>query len=519
MNFRKYASLFLFLIVSRAMMAQEIPFDFSIGEKYNDRYKYSNLLTISDDAKGGVFLVRSYYTGMILRPKGYLIEHYDADMHLTSEYNYKLKNTNLVDGYVANGQIYLIFLNYDYNALAYEYSVHRSPISEMNFTKETLLIIKSEEVSDPLDKNYYNRNFSSGFTTSVLFNDKKNGFVISTHFKKGKTNKHFIYLFNASLQKVAVHDFSAEVEEKNYAFENVAFSKDLQEAYIIGKAYFKKRRFLAKDRRFQYELIKVSSSGGAQTQTFNDPGKFPEALIPVMKNGELLCVGLYANRKDNRYNGLAYFNVDPNTLKIKAKRYSPFSEQFMLDKFGREEDKVVKNLVFKNVNISNDGSIHFNAEEYFVTSSVQANSSGGRLKVTRYHHNDIVSAKLSVDGDMLWVRNINKAEVTQGDDAYASYSSYTKDGNTYFFISTAAENPQLLPGDRLLFKQGLGRNRNVFVIKLDTEGHISYKKLIDDKETRLPLMVSKPLFNIKDNQIIFYAKRGSKKQLVKVLIK
>ncbi|MBD0779368.1 hypothetical protein HPE56_16335 [Maribacter sp. ANRC-HE7] len=518
MNFRKYTSLFILFIASCTVVAQEIPLDFSIGEKYNDRYKYSNLLTISNDGKGGTFLVRSYYTGVILKPKGYLIEHYDANMQLINEYNYKLKNANLVDGYVANGQIYLIFLDYDYNTLAYEYSVHRSPLSEMNFTKETLLTVQSQEVSNPLDKNYYNRNFSSGFTTSVLFNDKKNAFVISTHFKKGKTNKHFIYLFNASLQKVVEHDFSAEVEEKNYAFENVAFSKDLQEAYIIGKAYFKKKRFLAKDRRFQYELIKVSHSG-AQTQTFDGPGKFSEALIPVMKGDELLCVGFYANRKDNRYNGLAYFNINPNTLEVNTTKYSPFSEQFMVDKFGREEDKEIKDLVFKNVNVSNDGTIYFNAEEYFITTSVQANSSGGRLKVTRYHHNDIVSAKLSADGDMLWARNINKAEVTQGDGAYASYSSYTKDGNTYFFISTAAENPQLLPGDRLLFKQGLSRNRNVFVIKLDTEGHISYKKLIDDKEARLPLMVSKPLFNTQDNQIIFYAKRGNKKQLVRVLIK
>ena len=241
MNLRKSMSLLLFLVVSCAMTAQDIPLDFAIGEKYNDRYKYSNLLTISEDGTGGTFLVRSYYTGVILRPKGYFIEHYDANMQLINEYNYKFKDANLVDGYVANGQIYLIFLDYDYEAFAYEYSVHRSPLSGMNFTRESLLTISSQEVSNLLDKNYYNRNFSSGFTTSVPFNDKKNAFVISTHFKKGKNNKHFIYLFNSSLKKVIEHDFSAEVEEKNFAFENVAFSNDLEEAYIVGKAYFKKK--------------------------------------------------------------------------------------------------------------------------------------------------------------------------------------------------------------------------------------------------------------------------------------
>ena len=515
MKFKKRACTLLLLLGLFAVTAQEFPIAHTIGEKYNDRYKYSNLLSISDDGNGGTFLVRSYYTGIVLKPKGYFIEHYDADMQLIGEYNYKLKNANLVNGFVANGQIYLLFLNYDYEKLAYVYTVHHSPLSGIDFSKKTLLTISSKEVNQPLDKNYYNRNFSSGFTTSVLFNDPKNAFVISTHFKRGKINKHIMYLFNANLQKVVEHDFSEEVEEKNYALENVAFSKDLQEAYIIGKAYFKKKRFAATERRFQYELIKISKQG-TRTMTFDGPGKYSEALIPIIKDNALFCVGFYSNRKDNRYNGLSYFKLDPTSLEIKTNTYSPFSEQFMLDKFGRDEDKVIKNLVFKNAQVTADGSILFNAEEYFVTTSVQANSSGGRVKVTRYHHNDIVSAKLGQNGEMIWARNINKAEVTQGDGAYASYSSFSKNGNTYFFISTAAENPQLLPGDRLLFRQGLSRNRNVFVIKLDDQGHISYQKLIDDKEARLPLMVSTPLCDPSTGTMRFYAKRGTKKQLVSV---
>ncbi|NNG10510.1 MAG: hypothetical protein HKM92_10070, partial [Arenibacter sp.] len=148
--------------------------------------------------------------------------------------------------------------------------------------------------------------------------------------------------------------------------------------------------------------------------------------------------------------------------------------------------------------------------------SMQANSSGGRLRVERFHHNDIVSAKLSAQGDMLWARNINKSEVTQGDGAYASYSSFTKDGITYFFISSASENPQLLNNERIIFKQGLGRNRNVFVIQLDEAGKMDYKKLIDAKDVRLPLMVSTPLKDKRTNEVLFYAKRGTKKQLVNI---
>lgn len=508
----------LAVLASIVTMAQELPVEYQFGEKYNDKYKYSNLASISDDGKGGYLLVRAYFGGMILKPKGYFIEHYNADLELTAEFNYKLKGPEFVAGYVANGQLYLLFLEYDLLREAYDYVVHRSPIADFNFTRETILSVPSEPVDNPLDKNYYNRNFNSGFTTTALFNDDKSAFVISTHFKKKKVNKHHIYVFNASLNKLMEHDFSSEVEDKNYAFEDIVVSPDLKNAYIIGKAYFKKKRFSALERKFQYELIKLSKAG-ATVQTFDSEGKYSEGLKPVLQNERLICVGFYADRKDNRYNGLSYFSLDPATLALRTIKYQPFSEQFMFDKYGKENAENVQDLVFKNVSITDDNDILFNAEEYFVTTSVQANSSGGRLRVERFHHNDIVSVKLNAAGDMVWARNINKAEVTQGDDAYASYSSYTKGDKTYFFISTAAENPQLLSNERLIFKQGLSRNRNVFVIQLDEEGKISYEKVIDNVEARLPLMVSKPLLDPVDDAILFYAKRGTKKQLVNVSIR
>ena len=498
--------------------AQENDIAYTIGEKYNDSHKYSNLLSIADDGNGGTVIVRSYFSGIILRPKGYLVEHYNSDLELISEYNYKLKNANFVEAYVKNGQVYLLFLEYDYNKAAYQYIIHRSPFSEFNFTKEVLVEIPSEPVQEPLDKNFYNRNFSSGFTTSVLFNDDKSAFAITTHFKKRKEDQHLIHVFDSSLRKLMEHDFSDEVEEKNYAFENIVFSEDLSNVYLIGKAYFKKKRFNATDRKFQYELVRIWN-GGRETQSFYTEGKFPESLKPVFKGNELLCIGFYADRKDNRYNGIAYFKLNPKSLAIETQKFNPFSNQFMMDKFGREDDKTIKDLVFKAMDITSDGYILFNAEEYFTSTSTQANTSGGRVMVTRYHHNDIVSVKLSPDGDMVWARNINKAEVTQGDGAYASYSAYTKGNNTYFFISTASENPQQIGADRILFKQGLGRNRNIFLIKLDENGHMNYEKVIDDTEARLPLMVSMPFVDDQADKLLFYAKRGTKKQLVNVGVK
>ncbi|WP_420321089.1 hypothetical protein [Flagellimonas sp.] len=505
----------LFWIGIMGLAQEKMPVSYDFGEKFNDRYRYSNLLTISDDGSGGYILVRAYFQGLVLKPKGYLIERYNSNLELISEFNYKLKGLNFVDGFFKNGQLNLLFLDYDYNRGQYEYWVHTSPIINFNFRRKKLLGIASEEVRDPVGKNYYNRNFSSGFSTTILFNEAKTGFVISTHHKKGKQNKHVIHLYDTALNKQFEHDFSHEIEEKNYAFENLAISSDLQTVYIVGKAYFKKKRFRVDERKFQYELIKVSPNG-SKTQSFVDSGKYPEALYPVILKNRLVCAGFYADRKDNRYNGIAYFDVNPVSLDINSKKYNPFSQQFMEDKFGRDEEKVIKNLVFKGVEVTPSEEIFFNAEEYFVTNSIQVTGAGQRVNIDRFHHNDIVSAKLNPNGDLVWARNINKTEVTQGDGAYASYSSYCKNGKTYFFICTAAENPQLINNERLIFKQGLSRNRNVFLISLDENGVMDYEKIIDNQEARLPLMVSKPLKISNDDNMLFYAKRGSKKQLVKV---
>ena len=511
-------SLFAGMLLFVVGQAQEMPLDYQFGDKYKDRYKYSNLLTFSETVTSDKILVRGYYSGLLVRPKGYLIERYDPDLNLVEEYNYKYKNGDFVHGFVANDQIYLLFLEYDPESLSYVYAVHQSPIGNYNFTVKNLLTIQADYVDQPIDKNYYNRSFKSGFTTTVLSDPDSRVFAISVLQSQKKEVNHRILVYNNQLERIMDKDFSEESELKNYAFEELAVSSDLSSVYLVGKAYFRQRRFKAEERKFQYELLRLHSQG-TTTQVFDVPGKFSEGVKPLWNRNKLVCAGFYADRKDNRYNGLQYLVLDPESLTVLKRKYNPFSEQFMLDKFGQESEKVIKNLVFKGAQFTEEGSLLFNAEEFFMTESMQANASGGRVRIERFHHNDIVSAKLDAEGNLVWARNINKTEVTQGDGAYTSYSSYTKDGQTYFFLCLASEEPQLIGKERLIFKQGFSRNRNVFVIRLDQKGALSYEKIIDSEEARLPFMVSMPYVDVDKDKLLFYAKQGSRKQLVSIEVR
>ena len=498
--------------------AQEMPLEYHFGEKYKDRYKYSNLLCFSETPSGEKILVRAYYSGILLRPKGYLIERYNPDLKLMEEYNYKFKGADFVHGFVSNGQIHMLFLAYNQDQSAYEYTIHQSAVGTYDFTVQSLLTIPAQQVDQPLEKNYFNRDFKSGFTTTVLSDPNARSFSISILRKQKENLQHRILVYNNQLNKILDVDFSVPSEEKNYAFEEMAIAPDLSSVYLVGKAYFKKRRFKQGERRYQYELHRLDKVG-IQSLTFDEPGMYSEGIKPLWRDGNLVCAGFYADRKDNRYNGLEYFLLNPENLSVLKRKYHPFSEQFMLDKFGKETDKAIKNLVFKGAHFTKDGSLLFNAEEFFITESMQANSSGGRVRIERHHHNDIVSVKFDPQGELVWARNINKTEVTQGDSAYASYSSFSRDGQTYFFICSSAESPQIINNQRVIFKQGFSRKRNVFVIRLDSEGEMSYEKVMDASEARLPLMVSKPLVNGGEDQLLFYAKQGSRKQLVSIGVK
>lgn len=508
-----YPLFFLCCLCFSGLKAQEMPIKYDFGEKYNDRYRYSRLLTLSKDGNGGYIGVREYFQGLILRPRGYYIEQYNSEMELVSEFNYKLKGVDFVDSYVHNGQLHLLFLKYDYERERYTYSMHRSSIDPCRFKEVPLLHIRSQQVQNPLDSDHYHRRFKRGLSTAVFFDTNHQGFVIHVQQKKGKIEQQRLHYYRADLTKVWERDFSELTKKKNYAFEQMALGKNPGEVYLVGKAHFKKKRFEAKERKFQYEMLRFADSR-IDSLVFDQGNKHSEGLYPMVLADRIVCLGFYADRPDKRFNGLSFFEIQPQSFSVTAQRYNPFTDQFMADKFGREDDQSIKNLVFKGAYTDRNGNLLFNAEEYFVTQSLHDTGAGQRVKVDRFHHNDIISAKLSPNGELLWARNINKAEVTQNDGAYASYGSYQKDGKTYFFISSATEHPELIANERLIFKQGLSRNRNLFVICLDEEGKLKYEKVIDASEARLPLMVSKPLDLQDDNHLLFYAKRGSKKQLV-----
>ena len=140
---------------------------------------------------------------------------------------------------------------------------------------------------------------------------------------------------------------------------------------------------------------------------------------------------------------------------------------------------------------------------------------GGMMTSTSYHYDDIVSAKLSASGDLIWARNINKRQATGGDDSYISYSSMIKGDNTYFFINTG-EKVKKLRNDRIQFGQTKAKKSNMNIIRINSSGDFDYQEILDDKENEVPFMVSDGA--VAQDNIYFIGRKGKKKQILKVKV-
>lgn len=499
--------------------AQEIPNSIIKSAIFKDEYKHSFISLVEDDGNNGVFIVRSYQGGVFSSGAGYYFEHYDSNLKLIKEFEYEMKRSDFekygsILGVIMNGdEVSLIDFVYNSKEKAFVCSALTSSIKNFKFAKKELFRIDSEDV---MKSQWFGGNQFDGDTgTNFIINEDKTAFAITIDIKDKDTETHKVFLFDNKLNKKIEHDFKRDVKDKKFKYENIDVSKDGNNLYLLGKVFTEEKKKKKEGGKYQYELTRISKEGQV-TQVFDTDEHFSGSLKTIVFQDKLTCIGFYSDRKDYRYKGISYFELDPISLAIRKSKYNPFTEQFMIDKYGKSKDKELKNLSFRGVLITEQNEIVFNAEEYYVTTHYHMNPNGGGGYTTYvYHYDDIVSAKMANDGSIIWARNINKRQSTGGDDSYISYTSTIKGNDTYFFINTG-EKVKKLSNDRIQFGQTSTKKSNLNVIRISPDGNFDFQEILDDKESEVPFMVSDGA--ISKNSVYFIGRKGKKKQLLKVTL-
>jgi hypothetical protein len=179
------------------------------------------------------------------------------------------------------------------------------------------------------------------------------------------------------------------------------------------------------------------------------------------------------------------------------------------DKYGKDKDKELKALTVKDIFINDKNEIIMNAEEIF-----KVNSGNG---MGNYHYDDIMSARIADNGDLLWARNINKRQDSAEPNEFLSYTSMIKGDDTFFFINTS-ETLRRLRNDRIEFGQTSQQNSNLNIIRVNKDGDFDFKEILNSDDNEVPFMVADGAKTKNGSNIYFLGRSGKKKQLLKLSI-
>ncbi len=516
---KKLFCLLAFALMPLPNFAQEIPFQMQKSEVFKDEYKYSSIVLVEEDSHGGVVVVRSYRGGVFSSGIGYYFEHYDEDMKLIKEFEFPLNYSKVIKlssvlGLIMNNdQVNIIDFVYDKDEKAYICSSNSADINDFNFTKKELFRLKSEEVKKFGFFSLFGGSFDTDSGAAMIVNENQTAFAITVDLVDKLNETHKLFLFDSAMNKKIDHTFKRDIKDRKFRYENIDVSKDGNALYLLGKVYTDEKKKKKDGGKYQYELTRITKDS-EKTQVFDTDEHFAASLKPIVFEDRLACIGFYSDRKDSRYKGISYFELDPVSLEIRKSKYNPFTEQFMMDKYGKDKDKELKNLSFRRILITGNNDIVFNAEEYYVVTHTTT-TQYGTSTYTTYHYDDIVSAKLNQEGDIIWARNINKRQSTGGDESYISYTSTVKGNDTYFFINTG-EKVKKLRKDRIQFGQTSTKRSNLNVIRINADGDFDYQEILDDKDNEVPFMVSDGALS--KNSVFFIGRKGKKKQLLKITL-
>lgn len=504
--------------VATTAKSQEIPFQIQKSEVFKDEYKHSSIVLVEDDGKGGVIIIRSFNGGVFSKGYGYYFEHYNSEMKLLKDFEYELKYSEAIKqssvlGLIMNGdEINIVDFLYSKDEKAFICSSNTASIDNFKFSKKELFRVNSEEIKQ--FSFFSSSSFDGDSGASMIINEDKTAFAVTVDIKDDKSETHKIFLFDNQLIKKIDHTFKRAIKDRKFKYENIDVSKDGNTLYLLGKVYSTEKKKKKEGGKYQYELTRITKDS-EKTQVFDTDEHFAASLKTIIFSDRLTCIGFYSDRKDYRFKGISYFELDPVSLEIKKSKYNPFTAQFIIDKYGKEKEKELKNLSFRKILITQNNDIVFNAEEYYVVTSTMSTPNGGFYTTTTFNYDDIVSAKINASGDIVWARNINKRQSTGGDDSYVSYTSTIKGDDTFFFINTG-EKVKKLRNDRIQFGQTSKKRANLNIIRINENGDFDYQEILDDKDNEVPFMVSNGALT--NNAVYFIGRKGKKKQLLKVTL-
>ena len=507
----KFLLLILIFIMFKGYSQQAVETDnisVTLSEIFKDDKKFTDLTFSIDDDNGGIFVGRNF-------KKGSYIEHYDSNLKLLNSTEFEVDNkfSKILDAFVSNNKLHIIESVYNRDEKELQYYKNSTSVEDFKFQRNKILGIPFEDFKKvaavvygiPIGFGGVDDDFFGQLTVSKA----RNYFVITQDVTDKNNELHQIHVFNSDFEKQYSHFFEREIKDRKFDFQGIEVDDKDGTVFLLGKSITKDKKEKKEGGKYQYELYRIKGEE-RKVVIFDSEDKFVASLTTIENNGEVFCIGFYSEKNDSRYKGVVHFKIEPNSFEIVSRTYSPFTDQFIMDKYGKDKDKELKNIKVKSVHINRNNEIILTGQEEYITYRQSKDFS-----YSVFHDNDIISAKLDSNGNLLWARNINKLQSSTNQSPYHSFVSVYLKEKLYFFVN-GSDEVKKIKNDRIEFRHAKMTKLNLYVIELDDNGEINYRILIEDDKSDLSFAARNGILINGGEQIIFQGRRKSKKQLAKL---
>ncbi len=529
----KFKHLF-FIVLFAALTAnfvnsQSTNFKVIKSEIFKDKNTNSELIFSASDDEGGLVLLRQLFSALGRNSRGYILEYYDKKLNLINHKEFEDKKTVFKGMFVKDNTLNLIECVINSKEETLDYNVIKGNLNDFNFSKENIFSIGKDNVKSPFAMGvglffFSNLNqIDHDPTGEVKISASGNFIAFNFDIKNKEQETHRVLVYNNTLNKVYDQEFSENIKDKYFKYNSFEVSDEDGTIYFLGKAYknesFKER--VNDEINYYYMLYRINAES-INSKSFDTNDTYISSLEVLLTPKGLFCIGMYSEKNSNDFRGFAYYKLDKNVLTVEKAKMNPFTEQFMIDKYGEKKgkkksgkEKELSNIVYRSFFISENNEIYFNAEEFYISTYTTFGANGTTSTRTAYHYNDIYSCKLNFDGDLIWMRTINKGQSTSGIVDYLSFTSGVKNSKMYLFLN-GADEVKKLKDNRISFAQSKIKKMNLYVIEIEPNGNFNYKILINDKDSKVTYKTYGGLFSNNSSAIFLEGNKGRDKRIAKI---
>jgi len=456
---------------------------------------------------GGVLIGQSFYKSMMVRSiKGYEMKYFDSNLKLKKSFIYEKKNSVILSSIIKDNTIYLVEAHFDYFGEEVEFFMSSSPLNDINFVETKLFTFTSKEVlGNVIDAN---GSINENSPINVSFSSRKENFLINFKIRdKSKTSYHF-YLFDINSNLIFKQSTTKNEKDRKIDFQNLFFNDENQSAYFMLKMKTKNKKNGGK---YFYEIFKISKEKVISKPIDVGDKYFPDLKLFEIKNSPA-CLGIYSNEDDEKGAGVVYYKFNPDNLDLEIKKFSVLSEQYFIDKYGKEKDKETKNVFIRSIGVNDDSTILVNAEEYYTKGEEKVD------QPTFSFYKDIIALKLDDKGELLWSRNIDKYQGSASYDQHLSFKTIFNNGNSHLILNNS-RSANFLKNGTYKLKGNLTEKCELLVLTITSDGEFSGKRILDSKVNSWPFFTNDSFMKQESNYLLLIGKKGRKWQLLKLFYK